>query len=58
MIFQRLLFARNCLSPENAPLTILATKGGLLCNFAKPFKGRHVVGQSKTGLKFSITIEF
>ena len=58
MIFQGLSVARNCLRPETAPLTILAIKKGLLCNFAKNFKGRHFMGQSSTGLKFSITIEF
>ena len=58
MIFQGLSVARNCLRPETAPLTILAIKKGLLCNFAKNFKGRHFMGQSSTGLKFSITTEF
>ena len=58
MTFQGLSVARNCLRPETAPLTILAIKKGLLCNFAKNFKGRHFMGQSSTGLKFSITIEF
>ena len=58
MIFQGLSVARNCLRPETAPLTILAIKRGLLCNFAKNFKGRHFMGQSSTGLKFSITTEF
>ena len=58
MIFQGLSVARNCLRPKTAPLTILAIKRGLLCNFAKTFKGRHFRGQSITGLKFSITIEF
>ena len=53
MIFQGVLIARNCLRPETAPLTILAIERGLLCNFAKNFKG-----QSSTDLKFSITIEF
>ena len=57
MTFQGLSVARNCLRPETAPLTILAIKKGLLCNFAKNFKGRHFMGQSSTGLKFSITIK-
>ena len=35
MIFQGLSVARNCLRPETAPLTILAIKRGLLCNFKK-----------------------
>ena len=39
MIFQGLSVARNCLRPKTAPLTILAIKRGLLCNFAKTFKG-------------------
>ena len=58
MIFQGLSVARNCLRPETAPLTILAIKRGLLCNFAKNFNDRHFMGQSGTGLKFPITIEF
>ena len=57
MIFQGLSVARNCLRPETAPLTILAIKKGLLCNFAKNFKGRHFMGQSGTGLKFSTAID-
>ena len=44
--------------PDTAPLTVLAIKRGLLCNFAKTFKGRHFMGNSGTDLKFSITIEF
>ena len=35
MIFQGLSVARNCLSPETAPLTIQAIKRGLLYNYAK-----------------------
>ena len=58
MIFQGLSVARNCLRPETAPLTILAIKRGLLCNFAKNFKDRHFMGKSSTGLKFSIISEF
>ena len=58
MIFQGLSVARNCTRPETAPLTILAIKKGLSCNFAKNFKGRRFKGQSSTDLKFSITIEF
>ena len=48
MIFQGLSVARNCLRPETAPLTILAIKRGLLCNFAKNFKGCHFMGHSGT----------
>ena len=58
MIFQGLSVARNCLRPETAPLTVLAIKRGILCNFAKTFRGRHFMGHSGTDLKFSITIEF
>ena len=58
MNFQGLSVARNCLKAETAPLTILAIKRGLLSNFAKTFKGRHFMGQSSTGLKFSSTVEF
>ena len=48
MIFQGISVPRNCLRPETAPLTILAIKRGLLCNFAKNFKGRHFMGHSGT----------
>ena len=58
MIFQGLSVPRNCLRPETAPLIMLAIKRGLLRNFAKNFKGRHFMGQSSTGLRFSITIGF
>ena len=45
--------------PETlTPLTILAIKRGLLCNSAKNFKDRYFMGESGTGLKFPITIEF
>ena len=53
MIFQGLSVVKNCLRPE----TILEIKIGLLCNFAKNFKGRHFMGQSGTGLKFSTAID-
>ena len=58
MIFQGLSVARNCLRSETALLTVLAIKRGLLCNFAKSFKGRHFMGDGGTDLKFSITVEF
>ena len=58
MIFQGLSVARNCLTPETAPLTVLALKRGIFCNYAKTFRGRHFPGHSGTDLKFSITIEF
>ena len=57
MFFQELALARNCLRPQTASLAILAFKRGLLCNFAKSFKG-HFMGHNSTGLKFSIAIEF
>ena len=44
MIFQGISVARN----YPAPSTILAIKRGLLCNFAKNFKGRHFMGHSGT----------
>ena len=56
MIFQGLSVARSCLRPATAPLTILAIKRGLFCNFAKKFKGRHFMGQSSTGLKFQLLL--
>ena len=58
MTFQGFSVARNCLRPETAPLTILAIKRRLLCNFAETFKGHHFMGHSGTDSKFSITIEF
>ena len=58
MIIQGLSVARNCLRPETAPLTVVASKRGLLCYFAKTFRRRYFVGHSETDLKFSITIEF
>ena len=58
MIFQEFSVVTNCLRLETVPLTVLAIKRGLLCNFAKTFKGRHFMGHSGTDLKFSITIEF
>ena len=58
MIFQGLSVARNCLRAEAAPLTVLAIKRGLLRNFTKSFKCRHVMGHSGTHLKCSISIEF
>ena len=57
MIFQELSVPRNCLRPGTALLTVLAIKRGLLCNFAKTFRGRHFMGHIGTDLKFSITIE-
>ena len=56
MIFQGLSVARNCLRLETALLTVLAIKRGLLCNFAKTFRGRRFMEHSGTDFKFSITI--
>ena len=47
MIFYGVSVARNCPRPETVTI-----KRGLLCNFAKTFKGRHFMGRSGTGLKF------
>ena len=58
MIFQGLSVARNCLRPETEPLTILAIKRWLLCESQKKFEGPDFIGQSSTGLKSSIAIEF
>ena len=44
MIFQGNSVARN----YPAPSTIMGIKRGLLCNFAKNFKGRHFMGHSGT----------
>ena len=55
--FQGLSVAKNCLRPETAPLTILAIKRGLLCNFTKTLKGHHFMGHSCMVLKFSITTD-
>ena len=48
MIFQGLSITRNRLRSETAPLTTLDIKRGLLCNFAKHFKGCHFMGHSGT----------
>ena len=58
MIFNGLSVARNCLRLETASSAVLAIKRGALCNFAKTFRGRHLMGHSGTDLKFSITTEF
>ena len=44
MMFQGISVARN----YPAPSTILTIKRGLLCNFAKKFKGHHFMGHSGT----------
>ena len=58
IIFPGLSVARNCLRPETGPLTVLGIKKGLLNNFTKTLKGRNFIGQSATGLQFSITNVF
>ena len=55
--FQEFLVAKNCLRPETPLLAILAIKRGLLCNFITTLKGRHFMGHSDTGMKFSITTD-
>ena len=55
--FQGLSVAKNCLRPETAALTILPIERGLLCNFTKTLKSPNFMGNSGTGLKFSITID-
>ena len=52
MIFQEISVARN----YPAPSTILAIKRGLLCNFAKNFKGRHFIGHS--GMDFQSLLSY
>ena len=39
--FRGISIGKNCLKPKTAPLTILAIKRGLLCNFSKTLKGCH-----------------
>ena len=48
----------NCRKPDTASLSTLVIKRGLLCNFTKILKGSHFMGNSCTGLKFSITIDY
>ena len=48
IIFQGFSVARNCLRPETAPLTILAIKRRLFCNFAKTLKSFYFMGHSGT----------
>ena len=48
MIFQELSITKNRLRSETAPLTALDIIRGLLCNFAKKFKGCHFMGHSGT----------
>ena len=57
MIFQGLSVVVNRSRTETASLAILVIKRGLFCNFVKILKGRHFMGHSGTGLKFSITID-
>ena len=48
MIFQELSITKNRLRSETASLTALDIIRGLLCNFAKKFKGCHFMGHSGT----------
>ena len=56
MIFQGLSITRNRLRSETAPLTTLDIKRGLLCNFAKNFKGCHFTGQSDTDFQLLLIL--
>ena len=56
MIFQGLSITRNCLRSETAPLTTLDIKRGLLCNFAKNFKGCHFMGHSGTDFQLLLIL--
>ena len=56
--FQGLSVATSFPRPETAPLTILAVKSRLLCNFVKTSKDHHFIGHSGTGLKLSTSIDF
>ena len=51
------LLMANIFKPGTGPLTILAIKRGLFCNFAKTFRCCHFMGHSDTDLKVSITID-
>ena len=55
--FQQLSVAKNCLRPEGVPLTILAIKRGILCNFAKTLKDHHFMGRGGMGLKYLAAID-
>ena len=57
MIFQGLSITRNRLRSETAPLTTLDIKRGLLCNFAKNFKGCHFMGHSGTDFQLLLNSE-
>ena len=48
MIFQGLSITRSCLRSGATPLATLDIKRGLLCNFAKKFKGCHFMGHNGT----------
>ena len=56
MIFQGLSITRNRLRSETAPLTTLDIKRGLLCNFAKNFKGCHFMGHSGTDFQLLLIL--
>ena len=56
-VFKGFQLPKNCLKPETALLTLLATKKRLLCNFTKTLNCDHFMGHSGKGLKFSIAID-
>ena len=55
MVFQGLSITRNFLRSDAAPLTTLDIKRGLLCNFAKHFKGCHFIGHSGTDFQLLLS---
>ena len=55
MTFQEFSVARNCLRPETVPLTILAIKKDFRVISQKLLRTAHFMGESSTGMKFSIT---
>ena len=57
IIFQGLSVSKYRIRPKTVLLTMLAIKRVLLCKFAKTLNGRHFMGRSGTGLKFSITAD-
>ena len=50
--FEGISVAKNLLRPETGPLTILAIKRGLSCNFTKTLKDHQFMEHSGAGLKF------
>ena len=56
MIFQGSSVARNCLSPETVPSTILGIERRFLCNFGKTFKGHIFTGKAGRALNFQLLL--